>query len=168
MRTTKQEKDKYPNSYGYGSVEQLQNDPNNKLTHWVSFIDHDGDLRFVPCTEMYFHKHRNENRNEKRRNDTYRKNCPISTDSLLDDYEFEFADLSYEEDREREQEQEVENYILNLISEFSEKDQLILKLFNDGHTDASIAAIINKARSTVQEKRVKLVNELKEKLKKFQ
>lgn len=168
MRTTKQEKDKYPNSYGYGSVEQLQADPNNQLTHWVSFNDHDGDLRFEPCTEEYFHNHRNENRNEKRRNDTYRKNCPISTDSLLDDYEFEFADLSYEGDREREQEQEVENYILNLISEFSEKDQLILKLHSEGHTDASIAAIINKARSTVQEKRVKLVNELKEKLKKFQ
>jgi len=168
MRTTKQEKELYPDSYGYGSIEQLENDPNNKLTHWVSFNDHDGDLRFVPCTETYFHNHRNENRNEKRRNDTYRKNCPISTDSLLNDYEFEFADPSYEEEIEKEREQEKKDLIWQLVSEFSEKEQLILKLFNDGHTDASIAAIINKARSTVQEKRVKLVNELKEKLKTFQ
>lgn len=168
MRTTKQEKDKYPNSYGYGSIEQLQSDPNNQLTHWVSFIDHDGDLRFEPCSEKYFHNHRNENRNEKRRNDAYRKNCPISTNSLLDDFEFEFADPSYEEDLEKEREQEEKELIWQLVSEFSEKDQLILKLHSEGHTDASIAAIINKARSTVQEKRVKLVNELKEKLKKFQ
>ncbi len=167
MRTTKQEKDKYPSAFGYGSVEQLQSDPENNFTHWVSFRDGDGDLRFVPCTEEYFYAHRNENRNEERRNQSYAKHCPVSTDSLLENYEFEFADPSYKEELENAQDQEVEDDIWNLISEFSDKDQLILKLHSEGHTDASIAEIIGRARSSVQERRMKLVNLLKEKTTKF-
>ena len=167
MRTTRQEKNQYPKNYGYGSIEQLQGDPENKLPSWISYRDGDGDLRFVPCTEKYFHAHRNENRNEERRNQSYAKHCPVSTDSLLENYEFEFADPLYEKGLEKQSEQEVEDYIWNLISMFSEKDQFILKLHSEGHTDASIAVIMNKARSTVQEKRIKLVNLLKEKITKF-
>jgi hypothetical protein len=42
-----------------------------------------------------------------------------------------------------------------------------LKNYNNGKTDAEIAAALGKARSTIQEKRVLLINILKEKYEKF-
>ena len=167
MRTTRQEKNQYPKIYGYGSVEQLQSDAENNLSHWISFRYGDGDLRFVTCTKEYFHSHRNETRNEERRNQSYAKHCPVSTDSLLENYEFEFADPSYQENLEIQKTLDTADYIWNLLAEFNDMDQLILKLHIEGHTDASIAGIVDKARSTVQEKRVKLVKLLQDKMKKI-
>jgi hypothetical protein len=66
----KKQKDLYPEVYGYGSLEQLKNDPNNHLESYTTFVDADGDLRFVACTEEFFHFVRNEERNEVRRRDT--------------------------------------------------------------------------------------------------
>ena len=60
MKVIRTEKDRYPQLYGYGSLEQLQSDQENKLTHWIAMKDDDGDLRFIPCTEEYFHWYRNE------------------------------------------------------------------------------------------------------------
>ena len=174
MRITRQEKDKYPEIYGYGSVEQLMDDParfgddlDNLLTNWVPFRDCDGDLRFTPCTNEYFHFHRNENRNEERRNQVYAKRYPVSMDSLLEIYDFEFPDPTYQEDKEKEEARDTADYIWLFISEFDEADQQILKLHIEGHTDAYIAEIVNKARSTVQERRGKLIDMLKEKINKF-
>src|SRR5690554_759420 len=97
-KLSKAEKDKYPKIYGYGSVEQLEADPSrfggdedNPLTHWIPFIDRDGDLRFEPCTKEYFYFYRNKNRNEERRNYRYNERFPISIDYLYEDYDFEFA-----------------------------------------------------------------------------
>ena len=193
MKQTKSMKDLYPNIYGYGSLEQLQNDPENKLTHWVAIKDADGDFRFIPCTEEYFHWHRNEERNEIRRKDTEsrcmipsekfglvkcRADCSqcskvrdgfsISMDYMRENYEFEFADGSYEEKREQRAEQDQSDYLWKLVSEFNETDQLILKYFNDGKTDVEIAAAVNKSRSTIQERRAKLIDMLKEKIKKYE
>lgn len=51
MSLTKQEKNKYPETYGYGSIEDLLNDPNNKLKNYVSIVDGDNHIRYIPCTE---------------------------------------------------------------------------------------------------------------------
>lgn len=171
MRITRQEKDQSPEIYGYGSVEQLMDDParfgddlDNQLTNWVPFRDGDGDLRFTPCTKEYFHFHRNENRNEQRRNQTYAKRCPVSTDSLLENSNFEFADSTYQEELEKQKVKDNVDYIWSFIHEFNEVDQQILKLYIKGHTDAYIAAVVNKGRITVQDRRVKCAKLLKEKI----
>lgn len=168
MKLTKQEKDKYPESYGYGSIDDLLNDPNNSLKFYIRIVDGDGHVRFIPCTEEYFHKHRNENRNEERREMRARERTPISMDELQEKYDFEFADPEHDRNIEQEKEQEQKDLIWKLVSEFSAKDQLILKLFNDGHTDSEIAEVLNLARSTIQERRVKVIKQLKEKYEKLQ
>lgn len=174
MKLSKAEKDKYPKIYGYGSVEQLEadtsrfgDDKDNPLTHWIPFIDRDGDLRFEPCTKEYFYFYRNKNRNEERRDYSYKYRFPISIDSLYEDYDFEFADPSYELSIEEQKEKDLINQIMKHVKKFSETDQLIIKLFSEGHSDASIGERINRARSTVQERRTKLIKELKEKMTKF-
>lgn len=149
-------------------AEGLYDEFGNKLTNWVSYEDRDKKYVYVPCTEEYFHKHRNENRNEQRREQRWRSQTPVSLDALRENYEFEFSDHSYERDIEQENEQEKKDLIWELVSEFNDKDQLILKLFNDGYSDAEIAEVLNRARSTIQEKRIKLINELKKKYKKLQ
>jgi len=193
MKLTKTEKNQNTMLFGYGSLEQLQSDPENKQTHWVPFKDADGDWRFIPCTEEYFHCHRNEKRNEIRRKDTEsrcmipsekfglvkcRADCSqcskvrdgfsISMDYMRENYEFEFADGTYEQEREKAAEQDQSDYVWKLVSEFNETDQLILKYFNDGKTDAEIAAEVNKSRSTIQERRTKLIDMLKEKMEKYE
>jgi len=191
MKLTKTEKNQNPKLYGYGSLEQLQSDPDNKLTHWIPYKDADGDLRFIPCDKEYFHFHRNEERNERRRRDTesrcliqsekfglvkcradcslcpkVRDGLPISIDYMHENYDFDFKDESYEENQEQLKEQEQSDFIWNLVSEFNETDQLILKYFNEGKTDAEIATELNKARSTIQERKNKLIKMLTEKYEK--
>jgi hypothetical protein len=192
MKLTKSEKNQYSKLYGYGSVEQLQSDPDNKLSHWIPYRDEDGDLRFTPCTEAYFHLHRNDERNERRRKDLEsrcmipsekfglvkcRSDCrvcpkvrdghPVSIDYMRETYDLEFADGSHEAERERLQEQERADLVWRLVDELDPPDQTILKLFNEGNTDAAIAEIIRKSRSMVQERRTKLIDMIKEKMKKY-
>ncbi len=192
MKLTKSEKNQNPRHYCYGCPKELLNDPNQPLKHYVAFRDKDGDVRYEPCTEEYFHKHRNEERNEIRRKDTEsrcmipskkfglvkcRADCnqcskvrdgfSISMDYMRENYEFEFADRSYEEEREKRAEQTQSDFIWKLVREFNETDQLILKYFNDGKTDAEIAEEMKKSRSRIQERRIQLVQLLKEKLKKY-
>ena len=199
MKQSKTVKNQNPKLYGYGSLEELFADPtrfgdepDHPLTHWVAIKDADGDLRFTPCTEEYFHGHRNEERNERRRKDTEsrcmiasekfglvkcRADCsmcpkvrdrhPISIDYMHDNYDFEFSDGSYEADLEKRIEEERNGLVWNLVSEFDETDQQILRLFNEGKTDAAIAAVVRKSRSMIQERRTKLVEILKEKMKKY-
>jgi len=192
MRVTRTEKNQNPMLFGYGSLEQLQSDPESKQTHWVPFKDADGDLRFIPCTEEYFHWHRNEERNERRRKDTEsrclihsekfglvkcRSDCSqcskvrdgfsISMDYIRENYDFEFADDSFEAEQVERQEQEQRDFIWNAVAEFDPADQEILKLFNEGKTDAVIAEVVKKSRSMVQERRAKLVKLLNEKLGKY-
>ena len=172
---------------------RLGDDPEHPKTHWISFQDADEDWRFVPCTEEFFHFYRNEERNEIRRKDIEsrcmihsekfglikcRADCsqcpkerdghPISIDYLHDNYDFEFSDGSYEADQETRVEQERNELIWSLVNEFNETDQQILKLFSEGKTDAAIANIVKKSRSMVQEQRVKLIEQLKEKMKKYE
>lgn len=193
MKLSKEVKNQNPRLYGYGSVETLQSDPNNDLKHWIAITDGDGDLRFIPCTEEYFHWHRNEERNERRQRDTEsrcmvpsekfglvkcRKDCsqcpytrtgfPISMDYMYDNYEYEFADGRYETEQEKEAEKQQSDLIWSLVDELETSDQLILKLFNEGKTDAAIAEIVRKSRSMVQMRRKQLIEELKEKVKKFE
>ena len=192
MKLTRTEKNQNPKLYGYGSVEQLQSDPGNSLTHWISYKDADGDLRFTPCTETYFHWHRNEERNERRRKDLEsrcmipsdkfglvkcRSDCsvcpkvrdgiPISMDYMLENYDFEFPDGSHEDEREKRQEQDRADLIWRMVDELDPADQQILKLFNEGKTDAAIAEFMRKSRSMVQERRTKLIEMIKEKMKKY-
>ena len=192
MRLTKTEKNQNPKLYGYGSLEELQNDPDNTLTHWIPYKDADGDLRFIPCDEEYFHFHRNDVRNERRRRDTesrclipsekfglvkcradcslcpkVRDGLPISIDYMREQYDFDFKGDSYEAKEEELYEQEQKDYIWNVVSELDPVDQKILKLFNAGKKDAEIAEVLNKSRSRIQERRVQLIDLLKEKLKKF-
>jgi RNA polymerase sigma factor (sigma-70 family) len=174
-KLTKQQKDLYPAVFGYGSLEQLiadpsrfGDDPDNPKTHWVHFKDRDGDIRFEPCTEAFFHWYRNENRNEERRNFRERERCPISIDQMREDHDFEYADNSYYENKERERAQEISDLIWSLVSEFDPIDQEIIRLYNEGHTDSYISKQVNMPRSTIQEKRMKLIKDLKEKLTKFQ
>jgi RNA polymerase sigma factor (sigma-70 family) len=174
-KITKQQKDLYPAVYGYGSLEQLMadpsrfgDDPENPKTHWVYFKDRDGDIRFEPCTEDFFHWYRNENRNEERRNFREKERCPISIDQMREDHDFEFADNSYYENLEKEKEQEISDYMWDLIAKFSERDQQLLILYNSGLTDTEIGKELNRSQSAIQEKRVKLLKELKEKITKFQ
>ncbi len=226
MKLSKQEKDKYPKIYGYGSVEQLEadstrfgDDPNNPLTHWVLMKDADKDVRFIPCTEEYFHWHRNEARNESRRKDTEsrclipskkyglikcRENChhcpykqdknnpekitwdyartgtPISIDFMSDNYNYEFSsddnesttqnggsfrlmDYNPTED-ELELLEERMSIIKELMRDLSLEDQTIINLFGEGKTDAAIAKIVKKSRSTVQGRRIKLIELLKQRI----
>jgi len=192
MRLSKSEKNQNPKVHGYGSVEQLLSDPENKLTHWIPYKDADGDLRFAPCTEEYFHLHRNDERNDRRRKDIesrcmipsekfgfvkcrsdcrmcskYREGLPISIDNMREDFNYEFPDVSHETEHERNQEQDREDLLWRLVGELDPSDQVILKLFNEGKTDAAIAELVRKSRSMVQDRRTKLIDMLKEKMKKF-
>jgi RNA polymerase sigma factor (sigma-70 family) len=193
MKISRIVKNQLPNIYGYETLEDLNADSNNQLLHWVLHEFADGDKRFVPCTEKYFHWHRNEERNERRRKDTESrcmipskkfglvkcrtdcKECPysrtgfqISMDYMFDNYEFEFADDSYKTEREKEVEQEQTDLVWNLVNKLEPTDRQILKLFNEGKTDAAIAEIVKKSRSMVQERRTKLIKLLKEKIKKYE
>ncbi len=193
MKLSKELKNQNPKLYGYGSVEALQSDPKNTLPCWVPMRDGDGDLRFIPCTEEYYHWHRNEERNERRRKDTESRcmvpsekfglvkcradcsQCPftrtgflISIDFMYDNYEFEFADGSYEAEQGKEAEKSQTDLIWSLVDELEPTDQQIIKLFNKGKTDAAIAGVIKKSRSLVQLRRKQLIEELKEKIKKFE
>ncbi len=193
MKLSKEVKNQNPKVYGYGSVEALQSDPINTLPFWAPMKDGDGDLRFIPCTEEYYHWHRNEESKERKRRDTEsrcmvpsekfglvkcRADCsqcpytrtgfPISIDYMYNNYELEFADGSYEAEQEKEAEQHQEDLIWSLVDELEPTDQQIIKLFNEGKTDAAIAGIIKKSRSLVQLRRKQLIEELKEKIKKFE
>lgn len=173
MKKRKKYKNKHPELYGYGSKEELITDQkritgnNEKQIYWLSFIDYDGDLRFVSCTKEEFYNHRNENRNEQKRDNAYRKRCPISIDYMYEKYGFEYADPSYEEDKENEVKQEQLDRLHGLVSELNETDQLILQLFSEKHTDQEIGKKLNRARSTIQERRSKLFKLLREKMEKF-
>lgn len=59
------------------------------------------------------------------------------------------------------------DYLWELISEFKEIEQTIIRLHFEGYTDAQIGVAINRATSSVQERRVKLIEKLKEKATKF-
>jgi hypothetical protein len=193
MKLTKTKKNQHPKLYGYGTLEQLQSDPDNTQTHWILYKDADGDYRFIPCDEAYYHAYRNEERNERRVRDLesrclipsekyglvkcradcslcpkVRDGLPISIDYMYDNYEFEFADGSYEAELEKEAEQHQADLIWSLVDELEPTDQQIIKLFNEGKTDAAIAGIIKKSRSLVQLRRKQLIEELKEKIKKFE
>ena len=199
MKLSKSDKNQNPKLHGYGSLEQLLadptrfgDDPEHPLTHWIPYWDDDGDLRFAPCKEAYFHSHRNEERNERRRKDLEsrcmipsekfglvkcRSDCslcpkirdghPLSIDYMRENYDFDFPDVSFEAEQETNREQEQRDYIWNAVAEFDPADQKILKLFNEGKTDAAIAEELNKSRSRIQERRVQLIELLKEKMKKF-
>ena len=171
---TKQQKDLYPTVYGYGSLEQLMadpsrfgDDPENPKTHWVHFKDRDGDIRFEPCTEAFFHWYRNENRNEERRNFREMERCPISIDQMREDHDFEYADNSYYENQERERAQEVSDLIWSLVAEFDPIDQEIIRLYNEGHTDSYISQQVNMPRSTIQWRKRMVIELLKEKMNKI-
>ncbi len=175
MKVTKKQKDANPKIYGYGSVAQLEadparfgDDPDNPLTNWVPFRDADDDLRFVPCTQEYFYSHRNEIRNEKRKNQKERERFPISTDQLYEDHQLEIVDPSYYEEIELQKEKEVTDYMWELINELPEYDRLILTMRSHGLTDTEIGNELNRGQSAIQERRVKLFKQLKEKITKFQ
>ena len=175
MKLSKEYKNQYPKIYGYGSIEQLMADPSrlgddpaNPLTHYVSFVDFDNHIRYTPCTEAYFYKHRNAHRNEVRQEARYRELYPISIDELEEMDDFEFADSSHTDVLEELKQQELSDYLWRLVSEFDDRDQLIIKLYSLGRTDVEIAALLNKARSTIQERRKKLFAELKENFTKYQ
>lgn len=167
-------------------------DPDNPLTNWVPYKDADGDLRLIPCAEEYYHFHRNEKRNEARRKDVEsrcmissekyglvkcRKDCEsceysrngkaVSIDYMAETYDYEFPDGLYETECKKRDIEERDGHMWSLISEMEEVDQKILKLYNEGRTDQAIARVVNKSRSTVQERRVKLVEMLKKQLKKI-
>ena len=174
-KLTKQEKDKYPKIYGYGSVEQLMadpsrfgDDPDNPKTHWVHFKDRDGDIRFEHCTEAFFHWYRNENRNEERRNFREKERCPISIDQMREEHGFEYADNSYYENQERERAQELSDQIWELIGELKPIDQEIIRLFSEGHTDGSIGEKLNISSKTIFGRRKRALDLLREKIKKIQ
>jgi RNA polymerase sigma factor (sigma-70 family) len=175
MKLSNEYKNQYPKNYGYGSIEQLMADPSrlgddpaNPLTHYVSFVDFDNHIRYTPCTEAYFYNHRNAHRNEIRQEARYRELFPISIDDLEEKDDFEFADTSNVDISEELVQQELSDYLWNLVSKFEVKDQLIIKLHRLGRSDEEIAKIFNKARSTIQERRKKLIAELKENFTKYQ
>ena len=199
MKLSKSDKNQNPKLFGYESLEQLfadstrfGDDPEHPLTHWIATRDADGNMRFTPCTEEYFHSHRNEERNERRRKDIEsrcmipskqfglvkcRADCsvcpkmrdghPVSIDYMRENYDFEFSDTSHEIEREKRQEQDRADLVWRLVAELDPSDQQILELFNEGKTDAAIAEFVRKSRSMVQERRTKLIDMLKEKMKKY-
>lgn len=175
MKQSKEYKNQYPKIYGYVSIEQLMadpsrlgDDPNNPMTHYISFVDADNHIRYAPCTEAYFYIHRNNHRNEIRQEARYRELFPISIDDLEEKDDFEFADTSNVDISEEIMQQELSDYLWNLVSKFEDKDQLIIKLHSLGRSDEEIAQIFNKARSTIQERRKKLFAEIKENFTKYQ
>ncbi|MDY0211113.1 MAG: hypothetical protein RBQ91_06915 [Acholeplasma sp.] len=175
MKLSKEYKNQYPKIYGYGSIEQLMadplrlgDDPTNPMTHYVSYVDADNHIRYAPCTEAYFYSHRNNHRNEIRQDARFRELFPISIDELEEKDDFEFNDSSHIDISEELEQQELSDYLWNLVSKFDDKDRLIIKLHSLGRTDEEIAQIFNKARSTIQERRKKLIAVLKENLTKYE
>ena len=122
------------------------------------------DLRFTPCTKEYFYSHRNEMRNEQKEIKISQR-FPISTDQLYEDHELEIVDPSYYEEIELQKEKEVTDYMWELINELPEYDRLILTLRSHGLTDTEIGIELNRGQSAIQERRVKLFKQLKEKYK---
>jgi len=92
---------------------------------------------------------------------------PVSIDYMRENYDFEFSDTSHEIEREKRQEQDRADLVWRLVAELDPSDQQILELFNEGKTDAAIAEFVRKSRSMVQERRTKLIDMLKEKMKKY-
>lgn len=50
------------------------------------------------------------------------------------------------------------------VAKFCDQDQIILKLFNQGKTDAAIAEVVNLSRDAVKKRRQRLIEKLKKKL----
>jgi hypothetical protein len=91
----------------------------------------------------------------------------LSLDQHYEQYGFEPEDPSYKEQEEKEQRDALMDEIWHEISLLDELSQKILTLFNDGLSDSEIGSKLGLKRSTVQYQRTKLLDELKEKLKKF-
>lgn len=151
---------------------------------------------YIPCTIEYFFNWRNMLAEEHRLEDlesrcfvpsdryNYMKKCqedcqhcpfgkdhrdgkPISLDRLYEDYEYEIADPYQKSPLDNLIDEERDEVLKRELSLLDEDSQKLLSLFNDGLTDDEIGKVMGLKRSTVQFKKSKLINQLKEKLKNF-
>lgn len=194
-KISKQIKDQNPSTYGYGSPLQIPGNEDGVIrTYYISFKDYDGDIRYCPVKKELYEWDRNEKRKEEQRIDRLSRcrihsdkyglkicdhdcnECPykrvtrisssVSMDYLYDNYEYEFADEqpSIIETLIKE---ELYRALDEAVSRLSKDDRTIVELFKNGKDDGQIAKIIGSKRSTVQYRRQRIFDSLKEQLKDF-
>ena len=150
---------------------------------------------YVPCTVQQFYDWRNMIREEHRQRELESRcvvpsekyncmvhcmedceHCPygklqrdknVSLDKNFDKYDLELADESKPDMLTELIENQREEAMWYEISLLDEESQQILKLFNQGLSDAEIGNELHLKRSTVQYKRKVLIEDLKNKLKNF-
>lgn len=177
-RISKSVKDANPSLYGYSSPDLIDG-------NWIPYVDADGDLRFIPCTYEFFKWYSNEKRKEKLAQDRESRclvqskrykglvkcmedcnNCPYGKDHRegkhlsIEQFSEDGFDIPAPQPEE-EDERAIE--IWKEVAKLCDRDQTILKLFNEGKTDAAIAVAVNLTRECVKKRRQRLIAELKKK-----
>ncbi len=177
-KITKSVKDANPEIYGYPSPDLIEG-------NWIPYVDVDNDLRFIPCTYEFFKWYDNEKRKEELARDRESRclvlskrykglvrcmencnNCPYHKDHReghhlsLDQFQEDGYDIPAPEPVQ-EDERMIE--VWQEVAKMCDQDQTILKLFNEGKTDAAIAEVVCLTRECVKKRRQRLIEELKKK-----
>lgn len=195
-RISKQIKDQNPTIYGYGSPLQIPGNEDGVIrSYYIGFTDADGDIRFCPTSKELYEWDRNERRKENQYRDRRSRcmvpsekyglkicecncdECPFgldkripsveSIDYLYDNYEMEFADKAQPSIAEVINKQERERALEIAVNNLKPEDRVIIELFKKRYTDEQIASEIGEKRSTVQYRRKRIFDELREQLKDF-
>lgn len=195
-RISKVIKDQNPEVYGYGSPLQIPGNEDGTIrSYYVGFTDADGDIRFCPATKELYEWDRNERRKENQYKDRRSRcmvpskkyglkicecncdECPFgldkripsteSMDYLYDNYEMEFADKAQPSIVEVIIKEERDRALEIAVSNIKPEDRIIIELFKKDYTDDQIASEIGEKRSTVQYRRQRIFDELREQLKDF-
>lgn len=195
-RISKQIKDQNPTIYGYGSPLQIPGNEDGVIrSYYIGFTDADGDIRFCPTTKELYEWDRNERRKENQYRDRRSRcmvpsekyglkicecncdECPFgldkripsveSIDYLYNNYEMEFADKAQPSIAEAINKEERERALEIAVNNLKPEDRVILELFKKCYTDEQIASEIGEKRSTVQYRRKRIFDELREQLKDF-
>lgn len=189
------EKDRYPEIYGYSSPNMIPGNQNGITVNYLRFVDIDGDHRFVAVSKELFEYVRNEESKEFKKYDRMTRcwipgqrdniikcrekcdECPygkekrdnylLSLDSLYDAYNYEVVDNSPSIE-EKLIEEELYQKLREEIRKLDDTNRTIITLsYYENHSDSEIGRILGIPRSTIEWRRQKALNILKEKLKNY-
>ena len=194
-RISKAVKDQNPEVYGYGNPNLIPGNEDGVIrTYYMSFQDYDGDIRYCAVSKELYEMDRNERRKEQQRKDRRSRciipsekyglkicdhncdECPFHLDKRVPseesmDYMYDNYDYEYTDDSESVVEiaiKEERMHALEVaVSKLPEGDQVIVKLYSEGADDGMIAEKVGSKRSTIQYRRQRIFDSLREQLKDF-
>ncbi len=167
MKTNRVYKDQYPEIYGYRSLEALRKNYKGDYKYYTTYIDENNDTRFIPCSKEIAFENRNIRRNEERVHNKEESLVALSLEEFSEEYNLEFPSISTEQEIAEDNEKNILENVLKYISEYKIEDQKILILHFNGYSDEKIGQTLRKSRSTIQERKSKLINDLKRNAKNF-